>query len=344
MILGVCGFGFSGSGALLDYLKCYDDIYVADKMEMSLIYKPDGIQDLYNSVVLNPVRYFSSDSAIRRFLRYMHRQEKRYNRITNGEFSILLERYINTIIQVEWKGNTTVHSYQDEGFSYLIRQKLARAIRQRFESRFFPIKRNCWPDKKMYYSYIEEDFFKKETIFFLKSLISSIIDERNASIIAIDQLFPANDPEKYFWYVGDSKAIVVLRDPRDLYLLAKTSLGMSGRFIPSSNAKDFVTYYKGLMKSRREVQSDKVLTIFFEDMIYDTERTVNVIETFLNISGNKNLVKSNFDPKISINNTQLFLKYPEYINDIDYIAVNLKQYLYNFKNYSLKPEFNIKSF
>lgn len=343
MILGVCGFGFSGSGALLDFLHSYECITVADQIELSFIYKPDGLQDLYEAIVLNPVRYFSSDSAIRRFMKYMHRQEKRYNRITNGEFSSLVKRYLDAIVQVSWSGNTTVHYYQDEGLSFVFRQKIARTIRRRIEKNYI-INKSCWPDKTMFFSYMDDHLFREYTKDFLKSFIMAVTAKTSSPIIAIDQLFPANNPEKYFWYVGDAKAIVVLRDPRDIYLLAKTSLGMPGRFIPSDNVTDFVKYYNGLMNSRRVINSNNTLTLFFEDLIYDTENITKRIESFLQLSGGKSKDKARFDPRVSINNTQLFRRYPQYKEDVEYIEQELTSFLYDFERFKTKPSSDIKPF
>ena len=47
---------------------------------------------------------------------------------------------------------------------------------------------------------------------------------------------------------------------------------------------------------------------------------------------------------MSINNTQLWLKYPEYMLDIDIIEKELSTYLYDFSNYTKKPSFNKDSF
>ena len=118
MDVGVCGFGFSGSGAVLDLLKEYNDVTVADKVELSFIYKPDGLNDLLYNICISPSRYFSSDSSIRRFIQYMKRNRKLYNGLTNGNFDQYLDDFLNEIVEVKWKGSTSVHTYQDKGFSY----------------------------------------------------------------------------------------------------------------------------------------------------------------------------------------------------------------------------------
>lgn len=71
MIVGVCGLGYTGSGAVLDLLKEFDENYVIDAMEFALAYTPDGLEDLEYHLVKSPSRYFSSDIAIKRFKNYI---------------------------------------------------------------------------------------------------------------------------------------------------------------------------------------------------------------------------------------------------------------------------------
>jgi hypothetical protein len=344
MIVGVCGFGFSGSGAVLDLLKDYKDVCVADKVELSFIYKPDGIEDLRRAVSLEPSRYFSSDSAIRRFIKYMNHQKDRYNYISDGKFEQLYQKFLNEVIQIMWYGNTTVHAYQDTGMGYFFKQKLARAFRIRFERGLKKINNPCWPDKKMYYSYMDDSAFMDCARTFIQEFIEAIVGKSNTRIIAIDQAFCANNVKKEFQYFDDCKAIVVFRDPRDIYTLAKTSLGMQGRFIPSDDVDTFIKYYKGLMKSLRYAASEEALYINFEDLVYNYALTVNKIESFLGLTNSEHTGKSKFNPDISINNTQLALKHTYMQSDISKIEEELSDYLYDFTRFKKIPTFKTESF
>lgn len=341
--LGVCGFGYSGSGAVLDYLKEYSNVYVADKAELSILYTPDGLEDLKAAISTNPSRYWSSDSAIRRFLQFVKRKRRGFNHLTNNQFDIIIAQYLEKLIQIEWKGHTGVHIYQDDFLNYLFKQQLARRIREWFEKSLFPLKTPFWPQKKMFYSYYSEDEFINITKSFVKQLVSSMIGNVSADIIAIDQLFSANNPIKSFVYVDNPCAIVVQRDPRDVYLLAKNAIGMYASFIPTDNVNKFICYYKGLMQSSN-LKDDRILNIRFEDLVYNYEQTTKQINVFLNLDDSKRSKQRCFLPDVSINNTQLWLKYPNYSNDIALIEEHLKEYLYDFDIQSKKPEFKIATF
>ena len=346
MILGVCGFGFSGSGAVLDWLKDYSEVYVADKFEFSFVYKPDGIGDLGNAVCYQPVRYFSSDSAIRRFVQYMNRSKKVFNKYTDGQFQNYLNEYLSKIVQVKWKGSTSVHIYQASFLDYLIRQQLVRKIRWRLENQFkLNIRGSHWPEKEMYYSFMNESVFMKCTCEFIGNIISSMTDNTDSKILVLDQCFAANDPQASFKYFDSPKAICVVRDPRDNYLLAKKAYGYSTSFIPKQKVEDFIVYYRGLMESRKyDANNQDIIEINFEDMIYNSKDLFSRLEKKIGLSHVDISNFTSFRPNISINNTQLWLKYPQFKSDIDIIEVELKEYLYPFEKYNLKPSFNNRTF
>ena len=69
MIIGVCGLGYTGSGAVQDLLKEYEEIEdLTGDYEFGFVYKPDGILDLRHHLVEAPCRDLSSNVAIKRFL------------------------------------------------------------------------------------------------------------------------------------------------------------------------------------------------------------------------------------------------------------------------------------
>lgn len=341
--LGVCGFGYSGSGAVLDYLKEYKNIYVADKAELSILYTPDGLEDLRERITTSPSRYWSSDSSIRRFLKFVKRKRRGLNHLTNNQFDDLVSQYLNKIIQIEWLGHTGVHIYQDDTVDYLLKQQLVRRIREWFEKSFFPIKAAIWPQKKMFYSYLSDDDFIETTKQFVKQLVLSMTNDSSADIVAIDQLFSANNPLKSFVFLDNPRAIVVQRDPRDVYLLAKNAIGMYASFIPTDDVNKFVCYYKGLMQSSN-LNDDRIKVIQFEDLIYNYGQTTKQINIFLNLKDEQRTSERYFLPEISINNTQLWLKYPAFHKDIKIIEENLKDYLYDFGKYDIKPDFKKATF
>lgn len=72
MVVGLCGFGYSGSGAVFDLLLEYTGLRVSKDCEMSFLYRPDGLTDLHYHLT-HPARFFSSDYAIKRFRYKIHK-------------------------------------------------------------------------------------------------------------------------------------------------------------------------------------------------------------------------------------------------------------------------------
>ena len=344
MQLGICGVGYSGSGAVLDLLKDYEDVIVADKVELSFTFKPDGLNDLRRAITIEPTRHWSSDTAIRRFIQFMKRKRRIYDRATNGEFRYLSNEFVKKIVQVKWPGYTGTHYYQDSSISFFFNQLVALHMRVLWEKVFKPVKVILPPQKMMYYSYFTEEEFNGLAFDFVQKVMTSITGNTD-KIVAVDQLFSANRPQDSFAYFEDPKAILVLRDPRDTYLLAKRAVGIYSKFIPVDDVDKFIKYYRGLMMSRSYAENkDLILEINFEDLIYRHKETRQAIESFLHLSSRKADEPSHFKPEVSINNTQLWKRYPNYEADIKRIEEELEEYLYHFESFSIQPSFNTPAF
>lgn len=342
-VIGVCGFGYSGSGAVLDLLKASSAIHVEDDIEFSLVYTPDGIEDLQHNISLCPSRYWSSDSAIRRFIQLIERKRKNLDYLSKGLFSVLIDKYLADIIQVKWKGSTGVHIYQESWTSFFFKQRVFRRVVSEYEKRIKPISIHVPPQKTMYYSYIDNENFINISRELVMNLLESIVGNEKSTIV-LDQPFSANNPEKSFPFFENPKAIVVLRDPRDTYLLAMHNLGLMGSFVPTDNVKSFAKYYKGLMESRSISVNPNILTVFFEDLIYNYETTKQIILDFIGCKELSFTGKNLFNPDVSINNTQLWRKYEQHAEEIKYLEKELSDYLYDFSKYEKKPSFLTNSF
>ena len=69
----------------------------------------------------------------------------------------------------------------------------------------------------------------------------------------------------------------------------------------------------------------------FEDLIYSYENTSEKLFKFVGLDPqNHNNKKSRFDPAVSIKNTNMISRYPEFKKEIEYIEKNLSEYLYDF--------------
>ena len=71
MVIGTCGFASTGSSAVSDYLKEFDQNQVLDRFEFTIPYLPDGLEDLEYNLMQHISRDDSCAIAIPRFKRFM---------------------------------------------------------------------------------------------------------------------------------------------------------------------------------------------------------------------------------------------------------------------------------
>lgn len=324
--VGICGYGYTGSGAVWDLLKEYQDCTIlgGDK-EFTFLYAPDGIDDLRYHLLEKPARFQSSDVAIYRFSEYITKMATHYGweGLTNNRLLELSKKYIESICMVSWDGYWTfdIDMIINKPLQYnvfRIKRKLEHVFKFHFPS--------LLKKREMHLSIFPENFDALTSDFIIE-LLRSMTRTSLGSVVALNQAFPANCPEKFMKYLPNSKAIVVDKDPRDSYILAKQVIGSGASWIPVDNVKDFVTYYRALRAS--QVSRNDILRINFEDLIYKYENTKEQIEKFLGIK--EHIYKNRFfDPNISIGNVMLFNRYEQYHNDIRFIEKEIPEYIYSF--------------
>jgi hypothetical protein len=330
MIIGSCGYGATGSSVLTDLLHEFDDVQVFDKFEFTLAYRVDGLQDLEYHLMKQYAKNLSGDYAIKRFLY----QAKCFltpfiNKPCNGKvFYDLSSRFVEEITQIKYRGMDTA----DVLSGNIIRNFFALASKKILMPHIVEkiVKRPSflWPCRDMYYSVKPENFYESA-----RNYTNSILISMGADIskpICLDQPFEGNAPEHSFPFYDDPYAVVIDRDPRDLYISNKYTMQKDSKFYPRSNVNDFIIFYRTIREEITEHQ--KVLRMRFEDFIYEYDNSVSKVKKFFNISKHR-YPKTHFIPENSINNTQLVRRHPDDIEDINKIQYELSEFLYPFENY-----------
>lgn len=318
MILSVSGYNWSGSSAAMDLLKEYEETTVIMHPEWYFIDQPDGIRDL-EFHLSGYGTYFGSDVAIQRFIKYCE-DHKDYQEATKGIFLDASKRYIDSIIQVKWKG-----------YSVYDRYRLSKSERRIWDLRhysdillhkLFHVSRNS-NAREMYLSVCPQNFLEK-TQDYIEELIYAAGGGRE-KVNVVKHLFPANNPEPSFKYVKDPYVIIVDRDPRDIFVQCKAE---SVACFPSQDVEKFVEYYKSWRFMKNENESNRILRIQFEDLVYHYEETVERIEKFVGIE--KHIFpKKYFIPEESKKTTRLYCEKNEFQEEIKYIEDTIPEYLYS---------------
>lgn len=259
MIVNVSGFGWSGAGAVHDLLREYSDaeFLAVDwrnvDLEFTLLWEPDGIRDLEYKLCQKHNSFGDSNTAIKRFLRLVKAQNKtsflHYDTQFNGEYEAICRRYIEDLVQFRFKGRTfeeVMYPDMKERVLGCYNQVVARLLGNHIVRNVFHQDLShhlTHPHLNTIYVSYNPAFFLERTQDLMEELLSYSRRERSFPLIT-DELFPPDSPQDYFKYVKEpAKCIVVRRDPRDLYLLAKQTYH-SEIPIPSETVDDFIMFYK----------------------------------------------------------------------------------------------------
>ena len=325
MILGICGYGYTGSGAVISLLKEFEGVnylHNKDVQEFTLSYISDGIEDLEFNLVSNPSKGTRCDVAVYRFKLLIDFYERNYNRFTNKKFKKYSYEYLNKLIQVKYSG-VRVFEYQRSWKKWLLYSsaKLAAMLRKyNLEIRLLPL-------QERYFSVFPEKFME-HTRDYLEKILGG---KRENECLLLDQPFSANNPLHSMRFFNNPKCIIVDRDPRDLYVMVKHVYGNKASFIPTNNVDDFIEYYKRIRDDRLWKNSEKICRVQFEDLIYYYDETTKRIKDFVGpILGAHIYPQKYFEPSISIANTHIYSKYIDDSDDILKIENELKKYLYTF--------------
>lgn len=319
MIVSVSGYNWSGSSAVMDLLKEYEETVVITEPEWYLIDQPDGIRDLeFHTSGIGT--YFNGDVAIQRFIKYVTSHED-YQKATRGKFFELSMDYLDKLIQEKWRGCSVYDYYRlSKGKQYLWKLKNYCGVALTKIT-----KKNVKFINRDMYLCIEPDNFYPITRKYISSLIYAA-GGKSEKVNVVKQLFPANNPEDSFAFVEEPYVIVVDRDPRDIFVQCAK---IGATCFPTKDVRQFVEYYKSWRTRKNKSTSERILWLQFEDLDYRYQETVKKIEDFLKIKNHISPQKY-FDPEKSIKTTNIFGNYPEYAKEIEYIEKHLSEYLYNY--------------
>lgn len=328
MVLGICGYTYTGSGAYIDLLKEYREVELLteDDFEFSYVYRTDGIIDLQFHLQECVRKDIDGDLAVYRFLRQVHSEsgsKSRIQRLTRGRYATMSEEYINALTSVKWLFRR-VREFRTGSYVKALNGRIRYRI-QRFLNKKCNHYVSAFPEVEFRLCSYPEDFQEKSRAYIMGLL--EAMRKTDSPILAVDQPFLPTNPTSCFPFFDDPMAIVVDRDPRDLFLMYKKVCFARGHL--TDDVENFIKYYQQTRKNISHDPSDRILRLNFEDLIYKYEDTIGRIERFLGIREHA-FPKKFFNPEVSINNTQLILKYPEEKDNICRIEECLTEYLYPF--------------
>jgi hypothetical protein len=323
VIIGVSGFSWSGSGAVIDYLMEFENLQIYSP-EFIIAYHPDGLHDLDLNLNSSCAKFLSSGVAIPRFRKIANSLLKKP---TRSKSKLLIENYLKQITQAKWIG-------AEQGQELLHNEWLYKNIGLRIRNRIITnlSLEFCWKHKPyplgiMEYS-ICPDHFYEHTQNFVNDILRELGLNTEGDIV-LNQPFPGNNPLPYMKYFSNSRAIVVDRDPRDVFVFLKYIFPGHSYSVPLQDVNVFCEYFEHMHKNTELLlDSPNVLYLKFEDLVYNYDDTTNSIKSFLKLQSSSTPRKY-FIPEESEANTQVY-KQLKNSQEIAIIENRLNKYLFDF--------------
>lgn len=310
----VSGFGWSGSGAVYDYLSLNSAFY-SFPVEYRTIKDPGGIIDLENSI-FSRGEHLHIDYALRLFVDLCKMHSSKNGKLSriglsyagkiNQNFLEISEQFVRSIVDYEYKGHWWHLSINEAYIAYIFRKFLRRM--------------NLGGLSNMRASLVTQDQFEEAVRLFHRNIFSKVPEN---NFLLLDQALNPWEGDYLERYFDNAKMIVVDRSPIDIYadlVRNKAYFCADPELSVESRALKYVKFYRGLRNKFSECSMRNVLKVDFEDLIL--RNASEKIEKFLGVSlCSINQTGDNFDRRKSMANINNFNGIT--LNEINIIRENL---------------------
>lgn len=333
------GYMGSGSSAITDLLTEFDGFYAPNSSyEYVFLHCPDGLFDLEDKLLIgnNAIR---SDEAIYRFeccMKTLFNKKNywvgSYIHFISPQFIDYVEEFIKSIVDESF----------DDTFWYFQQEPVTKAMQFKLYFRRFLAKitkGHIITSMPLRYKPMRESFPTQEEFYSAsKSFIYKVLSDlgiENSNIILDQLLLPHNLFRANNYFDDKLRVFVVDRDPRDVFLLNKYFWPNQNAEVPyPTEVNRFCKFFKKVRESEDLTESKLIMRIHFEDLIYNYEKTLSAVYSFLATDETSHLRKGNvFKPSVSIKNTQVFNDdklSDEMRKEVEVISKSLERYLYDF--------------
>ncbi|MBE9829811.1 sulfotransferase family protein [Campylobacter concisus] len=330
-IITSTGYGGTGSSAITDLLKEFDSGISMGDAEFWFLQDYDGVSDLEYYLIDGNHRSKVS-MAISKFIKYIKIHNTFYNKFFGENFIKYSNEYINSLVDASFRKALSDYEVSNSFLKlwyfklYPIMQLGIKKILKQDTFEFSPKIRLI--DK--YYSIPDKNRFYIETKKYTSKLFSLLDTDNKYKFIAIDQLVPSINTNRYFNYVDNLKVIVVDRDPRDLFLLNETHWNGASYICDTTNIYEYINWYKTMREHRKtEKKNNNVVYMMIEELIYEYDKSLGRLYNFLGLAEEEHIKKRQyFNPAVSKNWTRLWEKYPKYKKEVEIIREHLNEYCY----------------
>lgn len=349
--VAVTGYFGTGSSAVVDLLKEYEDVRVApfdnQSYEHNVLYHHGGLYDVCTLLTRGNTLY-TSDKVISTFITEMKRLND-YNYVWFGSYQKMFgDKFMNLVYEfadsiAEKRDDKTTNHIVKTRFSILkaSAQILMRIMQKRRFSNYGV--KYIYDTEEAYCALPTEDELYKAAKKFTNGYFSLFDKNEGREVKIFDHIiWPGQIDDFAECFEDNFKMIIVDRDPRDLYALDQ-HIWSANKYRKSNIhfPTDITAFSKEWENTLvQNFNNPNALRVHFEDLVYDYENTVKRIEAFLGLSSDAQThAKEHFNPDDSIENTQVYKVNPEWEKEAKQIEELIPELLYTFP-YDRKPQRN----
>jgi len=339
-IIDISGIGHSGKTIVNDILKHDERIHVHPSLfEFNLLRVYGGLINLRSNLVDNwsPIRCDMAINQFKHLIKTISPSAKitnsrsmlvsngwNYNDMLECDFENISGEYINSIIDFNAKSIWPFPEIYQNAFIRFLRK---------INYRLFKYK------KKHNLLFSSGSNFDAIT----KLYLEKVLFNHGKNIVCTNNMFEPYNPGKYFNFFDNPFLILVWRDPRDIYVSTKvgdmhmpsdeknygiTKLHKS--FTLSDNVNNFVKRQRILLSQCSFENTNRILNLKFEDIVYNFENSVKEIGDLLKIDLNDiDNIRKKVNPEDSKKNIGMWKNYQNQ-DEIDFIKTELNDYMSKF--------------
>ena len=338
--IAVTGYFATGSGAVYNLLQEYRSIDDGgmSAYEHIFLYDVNGVFDTINRILYANSLYHSN-AAINDFRREMRRLNDTdfgwfggYRYRCGDRFMDIIEEFICDIteyrIDRDWYNTFQCRKHTPER---ILKDSAKVLFGRKKPDHTFGTEIQMAPDNRGEYSFASAEKLQAAA----KKLICNYIgimypDHGERTVLLNHMVQPPYVHHLQDYTPEELKLIIVDRDIRDQYILNKYTDVRGGNTYPS-DPDAFVRFIRSYRATERPVSSERILRIQFEDLVYHYDGTVRRIEEFIGLRPEDHVNPGTLlVPQRSIKNTQLFAMCEQWRDEVEYIARELPDMVYEF--------------
>lgn len=324
----VAGYGWSGSSTIADFVREFSVGY-GNELEFDVIRNPYGLLDLEVSLVQR-WNLLYVDIAIKNFLwlvknlnetrgRFKLSYGEQYEKIWGKKFLEISHRFVERLTSFQYRNSWYFLKWQESKMD-LFFEKILRILR-------------LWPffekiPDAYYIRPMDHETFCRMAREYINELIDVVV-EKNVTHVCLDQAIPVQYIQVAHDYFEDWRAVVVDRDPRDIYvnmIKRKTIIGME--FALTHDVSKFITWFLDSRRNQEQLKNMENVKFYrFEKLVNEYENCCSELIDFLGLDESQHILKKKyFNPDVSRKKIGMWKTYPRQ-EEIRIIERDLKEYI-----------------